>query len=80
VRSIGSRPDVFYDYTLGPFGALARTPVNSFILTDLGTNWWITITLKAGLQLTNFFNEKYTEINGFQTRGRGIWASLLVSL
>ena len=80
VRSIGSRPDVVYDYTLGPFGALARTPVKSFIVTDLGANWNISKALITGFQLTNIFNENYSEINGFQTRGRGAWVTLRVSL
>jgi vitamin B12 transporter len=76
VRCTGSRPDVYYDPALGPFGALGRNNVASFTLTNLSAFYDVTKALKANLQINNIFNTQYLEINGFTTRGRGIQAGL----
>ena len=76
VRSISDRQDVFYNSRLGPFGALGRANVRSFVLFNVSAFWALNNQWKANIQFHNIFNKKYQEINGYNTRGRGIWAGL----
>ena len=69
----GQRDDVFYDSGNGPMGALSTSPVKDYTLLDLSLQYKITSPLSAALKLENILNEKYSEINGFTTRGRGIY-------
>jgi len=69
-RLAGKRTDSFYDYTLGPFGALNQQGVATYHLFDAGIYYrlkpWISFTAKV----ENMFNVQYQEILGYNTRGR----------
>lgn len=73
LRRVGSRSDVFYDAQLGPFGALSRQSIDSYILTDLYARYTFNSSLAVALRTENIFNERYHEIYGYQTRGRGAY-------
>ncbi len=79
-RSVGSRPDVFYDPGKGPFGALARNTVDGFSLFNLAAFFKANKNLNLQFQLNNILNKKYVEINGFSTLGRSVWLGVGVSL
>jgi outer membrane receptor protein involved in Fe transport len=72
----GERRDVFYDQTLGPFGALANTPLKSYWSVDASIRYAIGKQWIVNLKMENVFNEKTTEIRGFKNRGRGLLLSL----
>ena len=80
VKSVGSRPDVFYDANLGPFGALARNTVEAFTLVNCSGFYTINKRFSVNIQLNNVFDKEYTEVNGFTTRGRGVWAGMNFTL
>lgn len=69
----GPRDDVFYDSGNGPMGALSTSPVKDYTLLDLSLQYKIVEPISAAIKLENILNEKYSEINGFTTRGRGIY-------
>ncbi|HRH67026.1 MAG TPA: TonB-dependent receptor [Bacteroidia bacterium] len=73
---IGPRGDVYYDAGKGPFGALSTTPVNDYTLLDFSLHYSLTSSLSAVLKVENLLNEHYSEINGFRTRGRGLYLKL----
>jgi vitamin B12 transporter len=79
VRYTGSRGDVIYEPTLGPYGALGTVPVKQYTLLDLSANVKIYKGLIVGVRVANVFDEKYLEINGFTTRGRGIYGNVKYS-
>jgi vitamin B12 transporter len=79
VRYVGSRADVIYESKLGPYGALGTVAVKQYTLLDLSANVKIYKGLTAGVKVSNVFNEKYFEINGFTTRGRGVYANVRYS-
>jgi vitamin B12 transporter len=79
VRYAGSRGDVIYEPTLGPYGALGTVSVKPYTLLDLSANVKIYKGLTAGVRISNVFDEKYPEINGFTTRGRGIYGNVRYS-
>jgi outer membrane receptor protein involved in Fe transport len=79
VRHAGARGDVFYDTTIKPYGALGTVSVNKYTLIDLSANVTIIKGLSAGLKLTNVLDTKYSEINGFTTRGAGIYGNIRYS-
>ncbi len=68
----GSRYDVGYDSTKGPFGALSQTNVDAYGLIDATVNWQVTKAFTLQLSTENLFDKDYYEINGFQTRGRSV--------
>ncbi|MBL7994011.1 TonB-dependent receptor [bacterium] len=72
----GMRRDVFYDQTLGPFGALAYTPLKSYWSVDASARYAVSTQWIAYLKVENIFDEKTTEIRGFRNRGRGILINL----
>jgi len=80
VRYVGGRGDVVYDPTLGPYGALGTVSVKQYTLLDLSANVKIWKGLTAGLRVANVLDEKYSEINGFSTRGRGFYLNVRYSL
>jgi vitamin B12 transporter len=69
-RWVGSRTDVYYESTLGPYGALSGRDIGAYSLFSAGA------TVKAGKRLTcvlvidNVLNRSYEEIYGFSTLGR----------
>jgi vitamin B12 transporter len=77
-RIAGSRDDVEYDYTLGPYGALGNKNVNRYNLIDFGVNYSISDVIAVNAKIENVTNENYREINGFTTRGRSGYFKLIV--
>ncbi|HEX6982741.1 MAG TPA: TonB-dependent receptor [Balneolaceae bacterium] len=75
-RFVGSRDDVFYAGNLGPFGALDRTEVSAYNITDLSARYRITGHFSITGKIENLFDTDYVEINGYQTRGRGFFLKL----
>lgn len=79
VKYVGSHNDVYYNSELGPYGALGTLGLEDYTLMDLSLKYnmgKITVIAKA----ENLFDKKYTEINGFTTRGRGFYLSLKYEL
>ena len=76
VKSVSGRNDVIYDYTLGPFGALGKSPLNAFTLVDFISGVKFDSNVSAVVRVENIFNVSYTEIRGYTTRGRGIYFSV----
>jgi vitamin B12 transporter len=72
VRYVGRRGDVYYDFNLGPLGALGTVSVSDYTLIDLSAQFIFDEHIVVGGRLENVFDEKYTEIKGFTTRGRGL--------
>lgn len=79
VRYVGSRGDVYYESTLGPYGALGTVSVEQYTLLDLSANVKIWKGLTAGVRVANVMDTKYSEINGFTTRGRGFYVNVRYS-
>jgi vitamin B12 transporter len=79
VRYVGSRGDVYYESTLGPYGALGTVSVEQYTLFDLSVNVKIWKGLTAGIRVANVMDKEYKEINGFTTRGRGIYGNVRYS-
>lgn len=76
LRHAGSRPDVFYDYALGPFGALNQSDIASYTLADFTIRWDIARNLRLTLRGENLGDVRYQEIWGYTTRGRSFFAAL----
>jgi vitamin B12 transporter len=79
VRYVGSRNDIFYDSKLGPYGALNTASVADYILADFSQRFSINDHLVILGRIENIFDTKYYEINGFTTRGRGVYISMRYS-
>ncbi|MEQ8924247.1 MAG: TonB-dependent receptor [Fulvivirga sp.] len=60
---INSRPDVFYDASLGPFGALGTSELDDYLLFDVSGNYKIKKNLTLTGRIENLLNEDYNEIN-----------------
>lgn len=69
---VGSRDDVFYSANLGPFGAQDRSQVSGYSITDLSAGYDVSERISVSAKVNNVFNTDYVEINGYQTRGRGL--------
>jgi len=76
LKYVSKRNDIYYDYALGPFGALGKTPVQSYTLLDLIAGVKFNQNISALVRLENTFNVSYSEIRGFANRGRGIYFSI----
>ena len=72
-RFVDSRPDSFYDPSLGPFGALGSTSIGAYHLFDVYLTCQPGKLLDVGLRVENLFDVDYREIQGFNTRGRGVY-------
>jgi len=72
----GPRQDVFYDGTLPGFGGLATKEVNSYSLLDLSGRYKMRENLAISLRLENILNTSYSEILGYSTRGRSVYAGV----
>jgi len=79
VRYVGSRGDVYYESTLGPYGALGTVSVEQYTLLDLSANVKIWKGLSAGLRVANVTDKQYYEINGFSTKGRSFYGNVRYS-
>jgi vitamin B12 transporter len=75
MKYVGRRGDVYYDANLGPYGALGTVPLPDYSIVDISAKVLFN-DLLIGLRLENAFNTKYSEIQGFTTRGRGFYASI----
>lgn len=75
-RFVGARDDVFYSAALGPMGALDRSEISGYNLTDISARYAITNRFSAIGKIENVFNTDYVELNGYQTRGRGFTIKL----
>lgn len=80
VRYVGSRSDIYYNSALGPFGSLANKGIGDYTLVDLHIGYEVMKHLSAAIRVENIFNEKYYEIYGYTTRGRGVYLSLKYTL
>ena len=69
-RLAGQRKDAYYDYTLGPFGALNQQKVNTYHLFDAGAFYRLNKNISFTAKFENIFNVQYQEIMGYNTRGR----------
>lgn len=72
-KFVGARDDVFYSMSLGPFGALDRSERSSYNVTDWSVRYDITDQISVMGKIENMFNTEYQEINGYRTRGRGLF-------
>lgn len=79
-RFVGSRDDVFYSASLGPYGALDRSKLSNYNLTDFSARYDITNQFAVTAKVENIFDTEYQEINGYQTRGRGLFLKASFSL
>lgn len=75
-RFVGSRQDVYYDETLGPYGALGRDKLGSYSLVNFSVNYRASKNLQVQGQLNNVLNKDYMEIAGYTTRRRGVVLSV----
>ncbi|PWJ43038.1 TonB-dependent receptor plug domain-containing protein [Sediminitomix flava] len=76
IRHVGRRNDIFYDNSLGPWGALGQNEVDSYTLTGFTANYNIMDGLNATLRVDNLFDVDYQEIYGYTTRGRSFYLRL----
>ncbi|MBT3302549.1 MAG: TonB-dependent receptor [Bacteroidetes bacterium] len=72
-RFVGTRYDAFYNPVLGPYGALDNELLAGYALANLSARYELKNNLAIGFKIENLFDTKYTEINGFSTRGRGCY-------
>ncbi|MDR8394027.1 TonB-dependent receptor [Aliifodinibius sp. S!AR15-10] len=72
-RFVGERDDVFYSSNLGPYGALDRSNVDGYSLTDISLRYNISDPFAVIGKVENLFDTDYTEINGYRTKGRGFF-------
>ena len=79
-RYASTRSDIFYDAGRGPYGALGTASLGNYALLDFTARYQFTSQLSAALRLENALDKEYQEINGFRTRGRGLYLSLRYGL
>lgn len=79
-RFVGSRDDVFYSSNLGPYGALDRSEVSGYNLTDVSIRYDFTERFTAIGKVENVFDTDYVELKGYRTRGRGFSVKLQYQL
>jgi len=70
---VGKRKDIYYSSNLGPYGALDRSKVSGYNLTDIQLQYQLTSQIKLGAKVENIFDTQYYEINGYNTQGRGLF-------
>ena len=76
VRYVGPRTDVYYDSKRGPYGALGTVPVAEYTLVDVSQRLALSDSFFIHARVENVFDTKYSEINGYTTRGRGFYLSV----
>jgi len=79
-RIYGGKSDVFYSYTLGPYGAIDTKSLKAYTIINLMFNQQFTGYLSAGLKISNLLNTEYEEIIGYRIRGTAIYLSLFFNL
>ena len=70
---VGKRDDIFYSSNLGPYGALDRSMISGYNLTDIQLQYQLTTNINLGAKIENIFDTQYYEINGYRTQGRGVF-------
>ncbi|MDP1676927.1 MAG: TonB-dependent receptor [Bacteroidota bacterium] len=80
VKIVGARDDVYYESTLGPYGALGNVRVDSYTVIDFSQKFKISENFSVNGRIENLFDTKYYEIKGFTTRGRGLFLKLSYQL
>lgn len=73
LRMAGARSDLYYDYSIYPSGGLSTLLVKDYTLLDMNASWKHSSGIGATLRIENIFDTQYAEINGFRTRGRGVY-------
>ena len=79
LRFVTSRNDVFYESSLGPYGALAVNVIDAYTLAGLSFNWNAGRGFNLNMKGENLLNEKYEEIHGFTTRSRSLYVTISYS-
>jgi outer membrane cobalamin receptor len=79
-RFVGERDDVFYSENLGPFGALDRSEVSGYNITDISARYRLSNRVSLALQVENVFDTQYLELNGYRTRGRGVFLKAALNI
>ncbi|MBU1101637.1 MAG: TonB-dependent receptor [Bacteroidetes bacterium] len=77
---VGKRDDVYYDVSLGPWGALGTMPVSDYTLFDITAKYSLMENLIGTVTIKNLLDRNYYELRGYRTRGRGIYMGLRYSL
>ncbi len=80
VKYVGTKNDIFYNSSLGPYGALGTIGVEDYTLLDFSAKYQIIKGLSAMFRIENIFDTKYYEIRGYATRGRGFYGGLRYSI
>lgn len=78
-RFTDSRGDNFYDGANGPYGALSARSVPAYGLIDMGIGYIIKKQFHLNLRMENILDKGYTEIVGYNTRGRSIYFNVRVN-
>lgn len=73
LRHVGARNDIYYDSKLGPYGALGSVPVADYTIVDFSQTFHFSDNIYFVGRIENILNTRYSEINGFATRGRGFY-------
>ncbi len=76
---VGDRDDIFYSADLGPYGALDRSEVSNYNLTDLSVQYRVNQNIRLVGKIENIFDTDYQEIRGYSTRGRGAFVKATLS-
>jgi vitamin B12 transporter len=76
LKIVSSRNDTYYDSNLGPYGALASTPLPSYTLVDFSQRLMLNKDCFINGKIENIFNVQYSEILGYTSRGRGFYLSV----
>ena len=74
-RSIARRAQVA-GYATQTHGALNTIPLDDYFLFDLLLKYDFNNHFSASFKVENIFDNSYTEIRGFATRGRGFYLTL----
>ncbi len=76
LKYVGTRNDVYYDSSLGPYGALGTIGLEDYTLLDIRAKYNVFKGFTVMLHAENLLNTEYYEILGYSTRGRGLYASI----
>jgi vitamin B12 transporter len=79
IKYVGSRNDICYDASLGPYGAQGTVGVEDYTLLDFSARYEIIKDISVMVRVENILDTKYYEIRGYATRGRGFYGSIRYS-
>ncbi len=75
-KFVDDRDDVYYDTQIKPQGALNTIAVEEYFLIDLNMAYSLTKHILISARIENMLDKEYSEIRGFNTRGRGLYLKL----